>query len=52
MSELYPPVGGHRSATMGRPAFVTSTIFEILGSEPRTFRQLVADHAAAFAAAS
>ena len=35
-------------ATMGRPAFVTSTVFEILGSPPRTFRQSVADHVTAF----
>ena len=35
-------------ATMGRPAFVTSTVADILGSAPRTFRQWVADHAAAF----
>jgi uncharacterized protein YbjT (DUF2867 family) len=34
-------------ATMGRPAFVTTTVSEILGSA-RTFRQWVADHAAAF----
>jgi uncharacterized protein YbjT (DUF2867 family) len=35
-------------ATMGGPAFLTSTVFDILGSAPRTFRQWVADHAAAF----
>ncbi len=35
-------------ATMGRPAFATSTVFEILGSPPRPFRQWVADHATAF----
>ena len=35
-------------ATMGRPAFVTSTVFDILGSAPRSFRQWVADHATAF----
>jgi len=35
-------------ATMGRPAFVTSTVFDILGSPPRSFRQWVADHATAF----
>jgi uncharacterized protein YbjT (DUF2867 family) len=35
-------------ATMGRPAFITSTVFDILGSAPRTFRQWVADHATAF----
>jgi uncharacterized protein YbjT (DUF2867 family) len=37
------------AATMGRPAFVTSTVSEILGSAPRTFRQWVADHATALA---
>jgi uncharacterized protein YbjT (DUF2867 family) len=35
-------------ATMGRPAFVTSTVFDILGSAPRSFRQWVTDHATAF----
>jgi uncharacterized protein YbjT (DUF2867 family) len=35
-------------ATMGRPAFMTSTVFDILGSPPRSFRQWVADHATAF----
>src|SRR5207244_9436247 len=35
-------------ATMGRPAFITSTVFDILGSAPRSFRQWVADHANAF----
>ncbi len=35
-------------ATMGQPAYVTSTVFDVLGSPPRTFRQWVADHAAAF----
>src|SRR3984957_11738610 len=36
-------------ATMGGPAFVTSTVSDVLGSAPRSFRQSVADHAAAFA---
>ena len=36
------------SATMGRPAFITSTVFDILGSAPRSFRQWVTDHATAF----
>jgi hypothetical protein len=36
-------------ATIGRPAFVTSTMSDILGSASRSFRQWVADHAAAFA---
>jgi uncharacterized protein YbjT (DUF2867 family) len=35
-------------ATIGSPAFITSTVFDILGSAPRSFRQWVADHAAAF----
>jgi uncharacterized protein YbjT (DUF2867 family) len=35
-------------ATIGRPAFVTSTVSGILGSAPRSYRQWVADHAAAF----
>jgi uncharacterized protein YbjT (DUF2867 family) len=35
-------------ATMGRPAFVTSTVSGILGSPARPFRQWVTDHAAAF----
>src|SRR5215831_1480750 len=36
------------AATMGRPAFVTSTVSGILGSPPRSFRQWAADHATAF----
>jgi hypothetical protein len=35
-------------AAVGRPAFITSTVFDILGSPPRSFRQSVADHATAF----
>jgi uncharacterized protein YbjT (DUF2867 family) len=35
-------------ATMGHPAFVTSTVSEILGSPPRTYRQWVTDHADSF----
>jgi uncharacterized protein YbjT (DUF2867 family) len=35
-------------ATMGTPAYVTTTVFGILGSEPRSFRQWIADHASAF----
>jgi uncharacterized protein YbjT (DUF2867 family) len=35
-------------ATMGTPAFITSTVFDILGSAPRSFRQWVADNATAF----
>jgi uncharacterized protein YbjT (DUF2867 family) len=36
-------------ATLGRPAFVTSAVQEIVGSPPRTFYQWAADHASAFA---
>ena len=35
-------------ATIGRPAFVTSAVSDVVGSPPRTFRQWAADHAAAF----
>jgi uncharacterized protein YbjT (DUF2867 family) len=35
-------------ATMGVPAYVTSTVVDILGSPPRTFRQWVADNAGEF----
>jgi uncharacterized protein YbjT (DUF2867 family) len=34
-------------ATMGRPAFITSTVSDVLGSA-RSFRQWAADHATAF----
>jgi len=37
-------------AALGRPAYVTSTVKEILGSPPRTFEQWAVDHAAAFLA--
>jgi hypothetical protein len=36
------------AAAIGRPAFVTSTVLDVLGSPARPFRQWVADHAAAF----
>ncbi|MGH3206285.1 MAG: hypothetical protein ACRDNO_00845 [Trebonia sp.] len=39
-------------ATMGRPAFITSAVSEILGSAPRTFREWAADHTAPFTAGS
>jgi uncharacterized protein YbjT (DUF2867 family) len=39
-------------ATIGRPAFVTTAISDILGSPPRMFRRSVADNAAAFAEGS
>jgi uncharacterized protein YbjT (DUF2867 family) len=35
-------------ATIGRPALVTSTVSDVVGSPARTFRQWAADHAAAF----
>jgi len=35
-------------ATLGRPAYVTSTVADIVGSPARTFRQWAADHADAF----
>jgi len=35
-------------ATIGRPAFVTSTVSKVVGSPPRTFRQWAVDHDAAF----
>ncbi len=37
-------------ATIGRPAFVTSTVADVVGSPPRTFLEWVADHADAFRA--
>jgi uncharacterized protein YbjT (DUF2867 family) len=36
-------------ASLGRPAFVTSAVEEVLGSPARTFSQWAADNAAAFA---
>lgn len=36
------------SAAVGLPAYVTSTVADILGRPPRTFRQWAADHADAF----
>jgi uncharacterized protein YbjT (DUF2867 family) len=35
-------------ATIGRPTFIASTVFDTLGSAPRSFRQSVIDNAAAF----
>ncbi len=35
-------------ATLGRPAFVTSTVADVVGSPARTFYQWASDHAAAF----
>jgi uncharacterized protein YbjT (DUF2867 family) len=35
-------------ATIGRPAYITSTVSDILGSAPRSFRRWVVDHASEF----
>ena len=35
-------------ATLGRPAFVTSNVMDIVGSPARSFGQWAADHADAF----
>jgi uncharacterized protein YbjT (DUF2867 family) len=35
-------------ATMGRPAFVTSTVLDVVGSPPRTYAEWATDHAHAF----
>lgn len=35
-------------ATMGTPAFITSTVADIVGTPPRSFRQWAAEHATAF----
>ena len=37
-------------ATIGRPAFVTSVVADVIGTPARTFRQWAADHASAFLA--
>lgn len=36
------------AATIGRPAYVTPTVAEILGAPARTFRERAADHADVF----
>ncbi|MCN9245001.1 NAD(P)H-binding protein [Streptomyces sp. RY43-2] len=36
------------SAAAGQPAYVTTTVADILGTPPRTFRQWATDHATAF----
>ncbi|MGQ4490921.1 NAD(P)H-binding protein [Streptomyces sp. 372A] len=36
------------SAAVGQPAYITTTVADILGTAPRTFRQWVADHSTAF----
>ncbi|MFY1683447.1 NmrA family NAD(P)-binding protein [Micromonospora sp. WMMD730] len=38
------------NAALGQPAYLTPSVADILGTPPRTFRQWVADHAAAFTA--
>src|SRR3954469_2005629 len=35
-------------ATLGRPAYLTSTVFDILGSAPRSFRESVAEDVASY----
>ncbi|MFZ2032159.1 MAG: NmrA family NAD(P)-binding protein [Candidatus Dormiibacterota bacterium] len=35
-------------ATIGKPAYITSTVSDLLGSATRSFRHWVADHASAF----
>ena len=35
-------------ATLGRPAFVTSTVFDVLGAPPRSFARWAANHAELF----
>ena len=41
---------GAWQATMGHPAYVTSTVHDVLGRPARSFRDWAADHAAAFRA--
>ena len=40
------------SGAVGRPAFVTSSVADIVGSPARTFRQWAVEHADAFAGPS
>jgi len=40
---------GAWGATLGRPAYLTSTVLEVLGTPARTFREWATDHASAFA---
>ncbi|MGA5824275.1 NAD(P)H-binding protein [Kitasatospora sp. NPDC094028] len=40
------------SAAVGQPAYVTTTVADVLGTAPRTFRQWAADHATAFTGGS
>lgn len=37
-------------ATIGHPAYITTTVADVLGSAPRSFRQWVVDNASAFTA--
>jgi uncharacterized protein YbjT (DUF2867 family) len=37
------------SAAVGRPAYITTAVADILGTAPRTFRQWATDHVTAFA---
>ncbi|MFI8515149.1 NAD(P)H-binding protein [Streptomyces sp. NPDC085460] len=37
------------NAAVGQPAYTTSTVADILGTAPRTFRQWATDHSSAFA---
>ena len=39
-------------ATIGHPAYMTSTVLDVVGSPPRTFRQWADEHAAAFGPSS
>ena len=39
-------------ATIGRPAYVTSTVADVVGAPARAFRQWVSDHADAFRGAA
>jgi uncharacterized protein YbjT (DUF2867 family) len=36
------------AATIGHPAYVTTTVADIIGTPPRTYREWVIDNAAAF----
>jgi hypothetical protein len=53
-AETWPPVVldmllAAWAATVGQPAYVTSTVLDVTGSPARTFAQWASDHAAAFA---
>jgi hypothetical protein len=38
------------AAAAGQPAFISSTVAQLTGSRPRTFREWTTDHAAQFRA--